>query len=65
MAEMTRRSFFGVAAAAGAMAAMPAIASADEAAEGITVGMPVDAPPIPRMPTSLSSARASAASLLP
>ena len=44
MAEMTRRSFFGVAAAAGAMAAMPAIASADEAAEGITVGTPVDAP---------------------
>ena len=44
MAEMTRRSFFGVAAAAGAMAAMPAIASADEAAEGIAVGTPVDAP---------------------
>ena len=44
MAEMTRRSFFGVAAAAGAMAAMPAIASADEAAEGVTVGTPVDAP---------------------
>ena len=44
MAEMTRRSFFDVAAAAGAMAAMPAIASADEAAEGVAVGTPVDAP---------------------
>ena len=45
MADMTRRSFFGVAAAAGAMAAVPAIASADEAAaDGITVGTPVDSP---------------------
>ncbi len=45
MTEMTRRSFFGVAAAAGAMAAVPALASADEAAaDGITVGTVVDNP---------------------
>ena len=44
MTEMTRRSFFGVAAAAGALAAVPAIASADEAAAGITVGVPVETP---------------------
>lgn len=44
MTEMTRRSFFGVAAAAGAMAAVPALAVADEAAGGITVGTPVDSP---------------------
>ena len=42
---MTRRSFIGAAAAtAGALAAVPAFAGADEAAEGITVGTPVDAP---------------------
>ena len=44
MTEMTRRSFFGVAAAAAGMAAVPALAVADEAADGITVGTPVDSP---------------------
>ncbi len=45
MTEMTRRSFFGVAAAAGAMAAVPALASAEEtSANKIAVGIVVDNP---------------------
>ena len=51
MSGMTRRSFVGIAAATGALAATPALALADDAAEpaasadgGIEVGVPVDAP---------------------
>lgn len=52
MSTMTRRSFVGTAAAAGALATLPALALADEAdtepqeaaGGGVTVGVPVDAP---------------------
>lgn len=51
MSGITRRSFVGIAAATGALAATPALALADDAAEpaastdgGIEVGVPVDAP---------------------